>query len=512
MTYMTHRIGIAAIILFVPVLGTAQTDWPMANHDAAGTRFSPLKQINTKNVSHLKLAWEFDTLVEDPAPPPQPPPPAEVHPGDPAPATPRPAARRPRRRMLMVDGVVYMSTGYSRLVALNAETGQKIWEFESVHPPALRGISYWPGAKGFPPRIIYGTGDGFLVALNAKTGKLVPGFGAEGILNLKPGVVSEKVPNARLGVSSPPAIYKDLVIVGSNTGEAPARGAKGDVRAFDVHTGKLVWTVHTVPQPGEPNHEAWQGDEWVDRSGVNSWGFTTVDEKRGLLFVPIGTPNTDFWGGDRKGSNLYGSSLLAIDAATGKIKWYFQTTHHDNWDYDLTAAPILCTVKRDGKEIPAVAQITKQAYLFIFDRLTGTPLYEVKETPVANDNPTPGDENWPTQPIPVKPPALARTSFAPEEIATVTPEHEKYCRALLAREGGALTGGPFAHYGPKLSVIFPSWTGGTNWGGGSYDPTLGYVFVDTKTRTHRPPTWASTSGTAPSSGPASSRLGAKWSP
>jgi len=462
---MTNRF--ATVLLTLWTAANAQNEWPAANRDAGGTRFSPLKQINSKNVKDLKTVWEFDTHIEEPPPPPG------------------AAPRRPRRRMsesipLVVNGVLYMSTGYSRIVALEAETGKKIWEYESAHPPALRGISYWPGSKTAPPQILYGTSDGFLLALNAKTGKPVPGFANEGVLNLKPGVVSEKVPNARLGVSSPPAIYKDLVIVGSNTGEAPARGAAGDIRAFEVQTGKLAWTLHTIPRPGEPNHEVWQGEEWVDRSGANSWGFTTVDEKRGLLFIPVGTPNNDFWGGDRKGSNLYGSSLLAVDAATGKIKWFFQTTHHDNWDYDVTAAPILLTVKHDGKEIPAVAQITKQAYLFVFDRLTGKPIYDVKETPVADDNPTPGDEQWPTQPIPVKPPALARNTFKPSEIATVTPEHEQYCRALLAREGGALTGGPFAHYGPKLSVIFPSWTGGTNWGGGSYDPTLGYIFVDTK--------------------------------
>jgi quinoprotein glucose dehydrogenase len=206
----------------------------------------------------------------------------------------------------------------------------------------------------------------------------------------------------------------------------------------------------------------------------------TVDVQRGMVFVPIGTPNTDFYGGNRTGSNLYGSSLVALDANTGKLKWYFQTTHHDNWDYDDCAAPILITVKRHGRSIPAVAQISKNALLFILNRETGKPIFGVKEVPVANDNASPGDSNWPTQPMPVKPPPLARDTFSPSEIATVTPEHEKYCRALLAQEGGAMTGGPFAQYGPKLRVIFPSWTGGTNWGGGSFDPKLGYMFVDTK--------------------------------
>jgi len=247
-----------------------------------------------------------------------------------------------------------------------------------------------------------------------------------------------------------------------------------------MRTGKVVWTFHTLPRPGEPNHDVWKDGQWENRAGVNSWGFTTVDMQRGLVFVPIGTPNTDFYGGDREGSNLYGTSLVALDANTGKLKWYFQTVHHDNWDYDNNAAPILITVKRNGKNIAAVAQITKNGLLFIFDRETGKPLYDVKEVPVKNDNAAPGDSNWPTQPMPVKPPPLARNSFSPSEIATVTPEHEEYCRKLLAQEGGAMTGGPFPQYGPKLRVIFPSWTGGTNWGGGSYDPQLGYIFLDTK--------------------------------
>jgi quinoprotein glucose dehydrogenase len=281
-------------------------------------------------------------------------------------------------------------------------------------------------------------------------------------------------------MSSPPAIYKNLAITGANTGEMPAHGPWGDVRAWDMRNGKPVWTFHTIPRPGEPHHEDWKDDQWQDRSGANSWGIITVDARRGMIFLPVGTPTTDFYGGDRLGSNLYGSSLVALDAATGKVKWYFQTTHHDNWDYDPTAAPALITVKRNGKTIPAVAQITKQGLLFILNRDTGKPIFGVEERPVISDNTIPGDEPWPTQPVPLKPPPLSRNTFSPDEIATVTPEHEKYCRDLLAREGGALTGGPFAQYGPKLRVIFPSWTGGPNWGGITFDPKLGYIFLNTK--------------------------------
>ena len=470
----------------------AQTDWPMFGHDPGGMRYSPLKQINKKNVGQLRIAWQFDTVEVD-APTATPPlvshgnaaaesAPEAPKAGGPAHSAERPRGQRPRLAEaipLVVGGVLYMSTGYNRVIALDTETGAKIWEYESKHSPAFRGVSYWPGMKGYAPQIVFGTLDGWLISLNAKTGKPSPGFGEAGMVNLKPGVAG-RFPNVHLGITSPPAIYKNLVITGGSPGEMPTYGAMGDIRAWDLRTGKLVWTFHTIPRPGEPNHDAWQDDEWDNRSGANSWGFITIDVKRGMAFVPIGTPNTDFYGGDRKGSNLYGSSLVALDAATGKMKWYFQTTHHDNWDYDLASAPILITVKQNGKKIPAVAQISKNSYLFIFNRVTGQPIFDVKEVPVANDNAAPGDANWPTQPIPVKPPPLSRTTFTADDIATVTPEHEKYCRQLLALEGGAMTGGPFAQYGPKLRVIFPGWTGGTNWGGGSFDPKLGYLFVDTK--------------------------------
>jgi quinoprotein glucose dehydrogenase len=202
-----------------------------------------------------------------------------------------------------------------------------------------------------------------------------------------------------------------------------------------------------------------------------------VDEKRGIVYVPLGTPATDFYGGDRLGSNLYGSSLVALEAATGKLRWFFQTTHHDNWDYDLTSPPALIDIKRGGRTIPAVAQYTKQGLLFFFDRETGKPIYDVEERPVVSDNPVEGDEYWPTQPFPVKPEPLARMTFSPEEVATVTPAHEQYCRDLLKLEGGVLTGGPYAQYGPKLRVIFPGWTGGGNWNGGAFNPELGYLYL-----------------------------------
>ena len=376
----------------------------------------------------------------------------------------------------MVGGILYLSTPYGRVVALEPETGKKVWEYESEYSPSGRGISYWPGDETLPAQVVVGTMNGFLFTLNAKTGKLTKTFGDNGIVNLKSGV-ADKFPRGRYGMSSPAAIYKNLIFTGAQLQEQPADGPSGDIRAWDVHTGKLVWTFHTIPRPGEPNHDVWEGDQWADRSGANVWGFMTVDVERGLLFLPIGTPTPDFYGGSRKGTNLYGSSLVAVDAATGKMKWYFQTTHHDNWDYDLTSAPALIDVTRDGKKIPAVAQWTKQGLLFFFNRLTGEPIYKVEEREVVNDNPVPGDQNWPTQPFPVKPPPLARMSFKLDEVAKVTPEHEAYCKGLLALEGGAIGGGPYAQYGPKLRVIFPGWVGGGNWSPTATNPELGYIYV-----------------------------------
>jgi quinoprotein glucose dehydrogenase len=452
-----------------------QTDWPYYGHDAGGTGYSPLKQINTGNVNKLRVAWTYDTRPEAAAPAAAPVTSTSTTPPEPPRRTP-PRNRNSQSTPIVIGGVMYMSTPYGRVVALEAETGKKIWEFETTNTPAGRGIAYWPGDGVLPPQILFGTSNGWLHALNAKTGKPVPGFGEEGKVNLRIGV-ADHFPRGRYGMSSPPAIYKDLVFTGAQLQEEPAKGPSGDVRAWDIRTGKLVWTFHTIPRPGEANHEAWKEDQWEDRSGANVWGFMTVDVERGMLFVPLGTPTPDFYGGDRQGSNLYGSSLVALDAATGKLKWFFQTTHHDNWDYDVTSPPALIEVTQNGKKIPAVSQFTKQGLLFIFNRVTGEPIFKVEERKVLNDNPNPGDENWPTQPFPVKPPPLARMTFDLSEAAKVTPEHEAYCKSLLALEDGAIGGGPYAQYGPKLRVIFPGWTGGGNWNPSAFDPKLGYVYV-----------------------------------
>ena len=482
---MRTRALASTIVVGALALGLdAQSGWPSHGRDPGMTRFSPLNEINTENVGSLELVWTYDTL------PPEQPVPAAGGPSGgrgaaalgPATASRPPGADtgpRPRESAatpLVIGDVLYLSTAYNHVVALDPESGAEIWVRDVGHPIARRGMAYWHGVADIAPRLVFGTTDGWLIALDARTGEFSRGFGEAGLVSLKQGV-ADAYPDGRVALSSPPAIYGHLAITGAHAQESPSFGPSGDVRAWDLRSGQLVWTFHTIPRPGEPNHDAWQDGQWEHRAGANAWGLITVDEARGMVFVPVGTPATDFYGADRLGSNLYGSSLLALDAATGRLRWHFQTTHHDNWDYDLTSPPALIDVRRNGRTIPAVAQYSKQGLLFMFDRETGEPIFDVVERPVVSDNPLPGDVYWPTQPFPTRPAPLARMTFSPDEVATVTPDHEQYCRALLALEGGAMTGGPYAQYGPKLRVIFPGWTGGGNWNGAAFDPTLGYLFL-----------------------------------
>jgi quinoprotein glucose dehydrogenase len=456
----------------------AQNDWPTYGRDLSGTRYSPLKQINSTNVTQLVRAWTYHMAAETAAP-------ARAEEGNEV------TGGRGRGRggtggriaeasPLIIAGVMYLTTGYGRVTALEPETGKLIWTNEVKDgAPAERGLEYWAGDPQSPPELFFGTSTGKLMALNAKTGKPVPGFGNEGVVDMKPGALNG-LTSSMFGLSSPPLVFKNVVITGAHVQESPSIGASGDTRAWDVHTGKLIWTFHSVPRPGEPGSETWEPDSWKNRSGTNVWGLFTLDEQRGILYMPFGEPTTDYWGGDRKGANLYGTSLVAVDALTGKMKWYFQAVHHDTWDYDLASPPVLFDVKQKGQSIPAVAQLTKMGLLFVLDRVTGKPIYGVEERPVPVDDALPGDSAWPTQPFPLKPPPLARNSFKREDLATVTPELQEFCTELFdSIPGGLHSGGPFTHYSTTPSVIFPSSIGGGNWNPPSFDPTLGYLFVNT---------------------------------
>ena len=455
---------VTACLLFLLLMppGVFAQEWRSYGGDLGGTRFSTLRQINRSNIGRLKRAWtyhmgEMDRGGNE----------TDGHHAAPFESTP-----------LVIDGVLYFSTPSNRVIALDAESGTEIWEFDPQAGPTgqrryfqHRGVAYWQNTRGDDRRILFGTFDGRLIALDAKTGKRCRNFGEKGEINLRTGV-ADAFPNAEYAVTSPPTIYRDLVISGAAVPEYPSKGPSGAVRAFDVRSGKLVWIFHTIPEPGEAGHESWKEDAWKDRTGTNVWSLMSVDTERRLVFLPVGSASYDFYGADRKGLDLFSNSLVALDAATGKLVWYYQMVHHDIWDYDMPAQPVLISLRRHGKEIPAVAQVTKMGFVFILDRLTGKPLFPVEERRVPESN-VPGEVAWSTQPFPVQPPPLVRQSV--EEADIRTSESNRYCTELFhALENH----GMYTPYGVELTLVMPGTLGGGNWSGGSFDKGSGYLFVN----------------------------------
>lgn len=437
------RCAFLLLLALVPL--HAQSDWPSFGRDPGAARFSPLEQINTANVARLQRAWTFHT----------------GQPGS-------------EGIPIVVGGVMYLAAA-NGLFAVEPETGKQIWHYQATGV-ALRGLAYWPGSEKTRARVYAGVSGG-MIALDAATGRPAPGFADEGLLDLKQGVLGD-LPDAKISLQSPPLVSGNLVITGSANGEnTPSLGAYGDIRAWDVDTGKLVWTFHTVPRPGEPGHETWPGDSWKNRTGVNNWGFMTIDEQRGIVYVPLGSPTSDFYGADRAGNGLYGNSLVALDVKTGKLLWHQQLVHHDLWDFDPAAAPILFDAKLEGGVVPAVAQITKPGLLFAFNRVTGEPVYGMEERPVPQTT-VPGEWTSPTQPFPLKPPPLSRVTFKEEDLYNLTPEHAAFCRALYERNQMK----PVELYTPlpmeQNVLMFPSTLGGGGWGGLSWDPSLGLLFTN----------------------------------
>jgi membrane-bound PQQ-dependent dehydrogenase (glucose/quinate/shikimate family) len=457
-------IAVCQVVLFLQLTGAASgQEWKYNGGDASGTRHSALAQINRENVSRLKRVWTYHTGEVDRSGNA-----ADRHNIAPFESTP-----------IVVDGVLYFSTPSSRVIALDAETGTEVWKYD---PQAgsegarryyqHRGVSYWQSEDGRERRIVFGTFDGRLIALDAKSGQPCANFGNGGTVHLRARLDGDD-PKALYSVTSAPAIYKNLVITGAMVPEFPSKGPSGQVRAFDVRTGKLEWTFHTIPRPGEKGHETWSGDEWKDRTGANVWSTMSVDEKRGLVFLPVGSASYDFYGADRKGANLFANSLVALDAATGKLVWYFQMVHHDIWDYDMPAQPVLIDVKRAGQTIPAVAQVTKMGFVFVFDRVTGKPLFPIEERALPKSE-VPGEETSPTQPFPAKPPALVRQKFTEADM-DLSDSGDKFCAEMFrASQGGSI----FTPYGLKQTLVVPGTLGGGNWSGASFDPGRGYLFVN----------------------------------
>jgi quinoprotein glucose dehydrogenase len=380
---------------------------------------------------------------------------------------------------LVVDGVMYVSSSFHRLFALDAETGKILWQFDPKFDRSTRvvlhfsrGVTYWTDGK--IKRILLADQQARLFSIDAASGRLDPAFGDNGVIDLKKGVAGA-YPNTPYGVTSPVTICRNTIVTGAWVADGDPLGPAGDVRGWDVRTGREKWRFHTVPHPGEFGNETWAGDSWKDRTGANAWSIMSADEKLGLVYVPLTSPATDYYGGDRAGAGLFGDSLVALDCETGKRRWHFQTVHHNLWDYDLPAQPMLITVNHDDRKVDAVAQITKTGFVFLFDRATGKPLFDIEERPVPK-SPAPGEQSWPTQPFPVKPPPFARQSFRIEELTNVTPESRAECQARI--EGAEIGGGLFRPVTEKPTVYFPGTNGGANWGGGSFDPATGTLYVN----------------------------------
>ena len=480
-----------ALALLSPATGFAQTgaadsskEWPTYGHDPGAMRFSPLTEITPENVSKLKTAWVYHMKPAGvAAPAPEAPMPGRAVGDNPEPAGGgrgrvrfsangfRPSSVTP----LVIDGVMYLSTPYSRVVAVDPVTGKEIWAYQLPSGnPSTRGVEFWGGDGKTAAQIVFGSSDGKLYSLDAKTGKPNNNFGDNGIVNLNTAEILQGLPG-RDALSSPPLIYKNFAITGGMTQENPPHGPAGDVRAWDMRTGKLAWTFHSIPKAGEKYNDTWAGDSWKQRSGVNVWGFFSIDAKRGIVYMPFGAPSVDQYGGDRAGDNLFSTSLVAVDANTGKYLWHFQVVHHDIWDADMTGAPALIDVKHGNKVIPAVAANHKIGLLFLLDRVTGKPIYGVEERPVPQSE-VPLERTSKTQPFPVKPPPLSRMTMSMAEINTLTPEFESGCRKLSE---GIQMGGPYLPPAyNRLRVQFPGNHGGVNWFGTSFNPQLGYLFIN----------------------------------
>lgn len=444
-------------------------EWPVYGGDLAGTKYSPLADINTQNVARLEAAWEWK-------------------PGEDA----LPAfGTRPgtfQNTPLMIDNVLYISTPYNRVAALDAESGQELWSYdpkayEDGQPPngtgfVHRGVAAWRGDGRLR---IFMNSRYRLIALDASTGKPISSFGENGEVDLSAGLIWP-INKKHYTNTSPPLVFRDLVIVGNGVGDRLVykNDPPGDVRAFDARTGKRVWAFHPIPQRGEFGNETWQDDSWKFTGHTNVWAPMTLDERRGLLYLPLSTPSNDFFGGRRIGANLFAESLVCLDAATGTRRWHYQTVHHGLWDYDLPSPPNLVTITVGGKRIDAVAQLTKQGFTFVFDRTTGTPVWPIEERPVAPSD-VPGEKAWPTQPFPTRPPTIAEQGMALDDGFDLTADLKAATQAELKkyRLGPLYTPPTF-----QGTVMRPGLIGGANWGGGAFDPESGILYVKTSNTPH----------------------------
>ena len=388
---------------------------------------------------------------------------------------------------------MYLASPYGAVIALDATTGVEKWRFQLPDNalPSKRGLAYWPGGGDIPlpPSIVFGSTTGGLYSIKASDGTPNEWFGENGVVNLKTREVMQTGTSPGYSLLSSPTIYKNLIITGAGTGEGPGgstagAGPAGDTRAWDARTGKLVWTFHTVPRPGEFGYDTWGGNSAQNRSGVNVWGYTSLDAERGILYMPLGAPNNDRVGIDRPGNNLFSSSVVAVDANTGKYLWHFQLVHHDIWDYDTQSAPLLVDLRRDGQVVPAVIIVNKTGLMFTFNRVTGKPIFDIEERPVPKSD-VPGEQASPTQPFPVKPEPLTQNTIARSNLYKGEPQHQSYCEHMVDDNNMKL-GGPYLPIAfNQYSISPPGPAGGINFWGPAYDPDL-HLFVSNTSNIFQP--------------------------
>ena len=428
-------------------------NWDTYLGDAASNQHSPLDQITPENVKQLEVAWTYNT-------------------GD---------MERFRSWLecnpLVIDGVVYGTSPKIKLFAVDAVTGKEIWNFDPFKDTDYdgygvgfnRGVTYWRGLK--EARILFTAGS-YLFAVNARTGELCQDFGQNGKVELHTGI--EEWAKDYFVISNTPGIlYKNLLIIGSRVSDTIG-AAPGHVRAFDVRTGELKWIFHTIPKPGEFGYETWPKDAWKSAGGANCWGGFSIDEERGMVFIPTGSASYDLYGGDRIGENLFANCIVALDAASGERIWHYQTVHHDLWDYDLPAPPNLVTLEIDSVKVDAVAQITKSGFIFVLNRETGEPIFPIEEVPVPTSN-LMGEETWATQPIPTLPPPFSRQRFDESDITNRTPEAHEEIKEFWTN---SQKGKPFIPPSEEGTIVFPGLVGGAEWGGAAVNPTSGIMFVN----------------------------------